>query len=234
MQAKKTAPVPWYVVFLERFRFDRLYEYRKQCGFALLILVLLVCMISFFVSKSESACMSRTLKAEGIARRLSHPPAAERDVSYKEEFDTLCSLLAQSPTIANRFAGIAAQEELLQQREPSERWFTMAAKHLDEHHLPLYSAIVQATLHSEMGEYDKALEEIESVLAKSASEPKAHFYALLQKSYLLKKMDKSNSEVLDLLEKIVEQDPEISGLFEVWVRDTPINFFTFFRKEKID
>jgi len=218
---------PWY----ERIRWDRLYEKRKQILFLFFALIVIVWVVSSFASKRESSAISQTLKGELSVIRLTRPPSTDQKIVYEEELDTLLSLLSQSSSLANRFAGVAAQEEILQNRELSTEWFELAINRLDEANLPLYSSIVRATQESEQNENTKALEILNEILSVEETNSKVQFYALLQKAFLLKKIDQPNGEVIEKIETLIEKDPDIVGLFDVWMRDTPTNVLSFLKKE---
>ena len=231
MPTKKSKKIekafPWYA----QIRWDLLYEKRKQVIFSLFALVLLVSVVSIFASKRESSSISQILKGERSVAHLTRPPSTDQKIVYEEELDTLLSLLSQSSSLANRFAGVAAQEEILQNRELSTKWFELAANRLDKANLPLYSSIVRATKESEQDDNVQALEILNEILSVEETNSKVRFYALLQKAFILKKINQSNNEVIEKIETLIEEDPDIVGLFDVWMRDTPTNVLTFLKKE---
>jgi len=226
MPAKKSTHLPWYT----KIRWDYLYERRKQLLFLFFALILFVWIVSVFVSKGETTSVSQTAQAERIVAHLTRPPPTDQKIAYEKELDSLLDLLSHSPSLASRFSGIAAQEEILQKRDLSEKWFEMAGNTLEDARLPVYKSIVQATLYSEQNETEKAFIILDTILSNNEIVPKVRFYVLFQKAFILKKLHRSNDDEIEGMKKIIETDPDISGLFDVWVRDSATNVLAFLKE----
>jgi hypothetical protein len=215
----------WYDRLLMWSGWDWIVEYHRSLIAAAVFLVAVICLIGWWVGRSESSSVGHMFRAEAIVERLRSPNSAPDETEQALETDRqrLFELTRQNASIADRFAGVVAEEELLQHaQELSTKAFETASQNLTQASLELHSTLVHATLLAHQEKTDEALNIINDIIEKSgaadstAPYPELHAYALLQKASLLQQQKQSNGPVIDELHQWLTDHPSVDEALDSW------------------
>lgn len=192
-------------------------HWRSLLGIALVVL-LVVWTIGWLLVRSETSSVAQTLRAESVVRRLQSPGSTPERVGAKEDFQQLRENAPAGSALASRFSGIFAEEEILQHVTPiSPAPFEQAAQILDAAQLPIDASLTRATLLTKEGKLEEAVAVLDNVLRSNASDfSETHMYALLQKATILRDRQMDNGEVLDALQKFLQEHPGAGNSLDQW------------------
>ena len=194
-------------------------EYRWHLIGISVFLVAVIWLLGWWFAKSESSSVTNSLRADLIVQRLRNPGSstASPEVSVKQDLQRLEDLCPERTRLATRFSGVIAEEQILQDIYPlSNQRFSVASENLVQSNLTFDSAIVLATKLTEDGKNEEALGIIDDTIAKTGTEfPETHAYALLQKITILRRLKKSNTDVIEDLQQFLASHLDVQSSFDL-------------------
>jgi hypothetical protein len=186
------------------------------------VVLMLVCLwlIGWWVARSSTTSVASALRAEVLVQKLQAPGATAKtsEITVEEEMKRLEALVPVGSGLSARFAGVLAEEEVLQRHLPiTTARFTVAAQNLQEASLPIDASLTRATELTKEGKTDSALQVFNTVIEdKGAQFPIARAYALLQKAVLFRDQHVSNGEVIDELQAFLLANPTACEAVDHW------------------
>lgn len=199
---------------------EQLAERRRPIIAGVVFVLICLWLIGWWIARSSTSSVASALRAEALVQRLQAPGASPKtpEITVEEARKRLEALVPVGSALDVRFAGVLAEEEVLQRVSPiTVDRFTVAVQNLQEASLSIDASLTTATELTKEGKADAALQALNSITEdKETRFPIARTYALLQKAVLLRDQHVSNEEVIDEIQSLLLTNPAVGEAAERW------------------
>jgi hypothetical protein len=199
---------------------EQLAEYSRPIIAGVILILICLWLVGWWVARSSTSSVASALRAEALVQRLQSPGASPKtpEIPVEEARKRLEALVPVGSALDTRFAGVLAEEEVLQRVSPiTVDRFTVAVHNLQHASLPVDASLTTATELTKEGKADAALQALNSITEdKETQFPLARAYALLQRAVLLRDQHVSNADVIDELQALLLTSPAAGEAADRW------------------